>query len=137
MRLAIDAMGGDFAPKPIVLGSIQALQDDPELNLYLVGDEAQIKPLLEPYSNLAPRIQVVHTTEVVDMHDSPAQALRTKKNSTILLCWGLLAQQKVDGLISAGNTGAVVAGGLASRKFLKNIQRPGIAVTMPTQKAGR
>lgn len=132
MRLAIDAMGGDDAPAPIVEGALEALTADPTLDLVLVGDEPQLLPHLERLSFDRDRVSVVHTDEVVGMNDSPSVALRRKPKSSINLCWGLLADEKVEGLISAGNTGAVVAGGLRTRRFLSGVQRPGIAVTIPT-----
>lgn len=132
MRIAIDAMGGDFAPEPIVDGALQAMDADPELEVVLVGDRARVEPLTAGKAALAARIEYDHTTEVVEMHESPARALRSKPNSSINRCWALLAKGKVEGLVSAGHTGAVVAGGLATRRFLKGVQRPGIAVTMPS-----
>jgi glycerol-3-phosphate acyltransferase PlsX len=132
MRLAIDAMGGDEAPGPVVAGALEALASNPEVRLVLVGDERRIGPLIEDRAVDSDRLEIVHTDQVVGMEDSPSTAIRRKPKSSINLCWNLLAEQKVDGLISAGNTGAVVAGGLRTRRFLANVQRPGIAVTIPT-----
>ena len=132
MRIAVDAMGGDFGPEPIVKGAIDALLAHEEFSLTLVGDESKIQPLVELPAEQRDRIKIQHTTEFVEMHESPARALRTKPKSSINLCWQLLASGAVDGLVSAGNTGAVVAGGLMTRRFLGEIQRPGIAVIMPT-----
>ena len=134
MRIAIDAMGGDHAPDPIVAGSLEALAAAPELQLTLCGDVDLLAPLVESAPQLADRITYDHTTDVVGMHESPAKAIRDKPNSSINRCWKLLAQGAVDGIVSAGNTGAVVAGGShpRTRRFLKGIRRPGIAVTIPT-----
>lgn len=132
MRLALDAMGGDEAPGPVVAGAVEALATSPEVHLVLVGDERRIGPLLEEHGVDSDRLEIVHTDQVVGMEDSPSTAIRRKPKSSINLCWNLLAEQKVDGLVSAGNTGAVVAGGLKTRRFLANVQRPGIAVTIPT-----
>lgn len=131
MRIAIDAMGGDDAPAPIVEGALQALLADTDLRLTLVGDRDLLEPLLDVDADAMRRLSFDHTTEVVGMHESPAMAMRYKPDSSINRCWSLLAKGEVDGLVSAGNTGAVVAGGLRTRRFLKNIQRPGIAVTVP------
>lgn len=136
MRLAIDAMGGDDAPQPIVRGTMEALLDDPELHVILVGDLDQVNDLVEESGFLTKdanpkRLELLHTDEYVGMDCSPSAAMR-KPNSSINLCWKLLAEKRVDGLISAGNTGAVVAGGLRSRLFLEGIQRPGIAVAVPS-----
>lgn len=132
MRIAIDAMGGDHAPEPIVKGVCEALSTDQELNLVLIGDQDQIEPFLDLSDADLSRLELVHTPEFVTMHDSPAKALRSKPRSSINLCWQALAEGVVDGLVSAGNTGAVVAGGMVTRRFLPGIRRPGIAVTMPT-----
>ncbi|MBY0587663.1 phosphate acyltransferase PlsX [bacterium] len=132
MRLAIDAMGGDDAPGPIVQGCMEALALDPDLSLVLVGDEPQVLPLLEKVDYSPSRVNFLHTDQVVGMDESPGTAMRRKPKSSINLCWSLLAEGSVDGLVSAGNTGAVVAGGLKTRRFLEGVHRPGIAVTIPT-----
>lgn len=132
MRLAVDAMGGDHAPGPIIEGSLEALAADDKLELLLVGDEAQLRPLMDGKVKDSSRVTLIHTDQVVGMEESPATAMRRKPKSSINVCWSLLSEQRVDGLISAGNTGAVVAGGLRTRRFLAGVQRPGIAVTIPT-----
>jgi glycerol-3-phosphate acyltransferase PlsX len=134
MRIALDAMGGDHAPGPIVAGALQAVAADVELRVVLVGDKAQIEPLVAAETANRDRIDVFHCTQVVGMEDSPVVALRKKPDNSISRCWQLLAQGKVDGIVSAGNTGAMVAGGLFLKRFLKNISRPGIATFMPTLK---
>jgi len=131
MRIALDAMGGDHAPAPIVAGAVQAVADDPELRVLLVGDQPQIEPLLAEAAD-RDRLELFHCTQVVGMEEKPADALRKKPDNSISRCWQLLAQRKVDGIVSAGNTGAMVAGGLYLRRFLKNVRRPGIATIMPT-----
>src|SRR5579862_9708019 len=134
MRIALDAMGGDHAPGPIVAGALQAINADPELRVVLVGDQAQIEPLIAQETNNRHRIDLFHCTQVVGMEEAPVVALRKKPDNSISRCWQLLAQGKVDGIVSAGNTGAMVAGGLFLKRFLKNISRPGIATIMPTLK---
>ncbi len=134
MRIALDAMGGDHAPGPIVAGALQAVAADPELRVVLVGDQAQIEPLVAQESANRDRIDLFHCTQVVGMDETPVVALRKKPDNSISRCWQLLAQGKVDGIVSAGNTGAMVAGGLFLKRFLKNISRPGIATFMPTLK---
>lgn len=131
MRIALDAMGGDFAPGPIVAGAIQAIAADPDITIVLVGDRAQIEPLLPPQYE---RIEIFHATQVVSMHESPVDALRSKPDNTITRSWQLLVGKKVDAMVGAGNTGGMVAGGLLSRRFLKGVRRPGIATVMPTAK---
>lgn len=131
MRIALDAMGGDYAPEPIVAGAVQAVADDPELCVILVGDQARIEPLLASAAHRG-RLEVFHCTQAVGMEESPVVALRKKPDNSISRCWQLLAHRKVDGVVSAGNTGAMVAGGLLLKRFLKNVRRPGIATMMPT-----
>jgi glycerol-3-phosphate acyltransferase PlsX len=133
MLIALDAMGGDHAPGPIVAGAVQAVAGDPQLHVLLVGDQAQIEPLLAGAAN-RDRLPLFHCTQAVGMEESPVVALRKKPDNSISRCWQLLAQQKVEGIVSAGNTGAMVAGGLFLKRFLKNVRRPGIAAVMPTLK---
>src|SRR6516162_10165076 len=132
MRIALDAMGGDFAPGPIVAGAVQAVAADPELHVTLVGDQAQIEPLLP--ADGRDRLSLFHCTQSIGMEESPVVGLRKKPDNSISRCWQLLAQNKVEGIVSAGNTGAMVAGGLFLKRFLKNVDRPGIAMSMPTAK---
>jgi glycerol-3-phosphate acyltransferase PlsX len=132
MRIALDAMGGDHAPEPIVAGAAQAVAADPELRVVLVGDQARIEPLLAGVSASRERLEVFHCTQVVGMEESPVVGLRKKPDNSISRCWQLLAQGKVDGIVSAGNTGAMVAGGLFLKRFLDNVRRPGIAAIMPS-----
>jgi phosphate acyltransferase len=134
MRIALDAMGGDHAPGPIVAGAVQAVAADPELHVVLVGDKAQVEPCLGPDGLSSGRIELFHCTQAVTMEESPVLALRKKPDNSISRCWQLLAERKVGAIVSAGNTGAMVAGGLRLRRFLKNVSRPGIAAVMPTQR---
>jgi glycerol-3-phosphate acyltransferase PlsX len=131
MRIALDAMGGDHAPGPIVAGAVQAVAADAELRVVLVGDQGQVEPLLAGATHRE-RIEVFHCTQVVGMDESPVVGLRKKPDNSISRCWQLLAQGKVDGIVSAGNTGAMVAGGLFLKRFLPNVSRPGIAAVLPT-----
>jgi glycerol-3-phosphate acyltransferase PlsX len=132
MRIALDAMGGDFAPGPIVQGAIQAVQKDPEMHVVLVGDSAQIEPLLASAGSARNQLEIFHASQVITMEESPALAFRKKPDNSIIRCWQLRQQQKVDAIMSAGNTGAMVAGGFLLRLFLKGVRRPGIAALMPT-----
>jgi glycerol-3-phosphate acyltransferase PlsX len=133
MRIALDAMGGDHAPGPIVAGALQAVAADPEVTVILVGDKSQIEPLL-PADSPRDRVELFHAADVIGMHDAPVDALRARPDNSIARCWQLMVGKKVDAIVSAGNTGAMVAGGLLSRRFLKNVRRPGISTVMPTAK---
>jgi glycerol-3-phosphate acyltransferase PlsX len=131
MLIALDAMGGDHAPGTIVAGAVKAVQNNPDMRVLLVGDQAQVEPLIASAPN-RDRIEVFHTSQVVGMDESPVLALRKKPDNSISRCWQLLAERKVDAIVSAGNTGAMVAGGFRLKLFLKNVRRPGIAAVMPT-----
>jgi glycerol-3-phosphate acyltransferase PlsX len=135
MRIALDALGGDLGASPNVAGAALALQAIADLELVLVGDQPQLETLLSA-ANVKPgsRLELVHAPQVVDMKEKPTEALRRKPDASIFKCWQLLAEGLVDGLVSAGNTGAVVAGAMKTRKFLKSIRKPGIATVMPTAK---
>ncbi len=132
MQIALDAMGGDLAPGPIVAGAVQAVEADADLQVILVGDRAQIEPCLVDADRVRDRLEVFHCTQVVTMEEAPVVALRKKPDNSISRCWQLLAERKVPAIVSAGNTGAMVAGGLRLRRFLANVRRPGIAAVMPT-----
>jgi glycerol-3-phosphate acyltransferase PlsX len=133
MRIALDAMGGDHAPGPIVLGALQAVAADPEVSVVLVGDRERVEPLL-PADAPRDRIEIFHAAHVIGMDESPVEALRAKPDNSIARCWKLMVGKQVDAIVGAGNTGAMVAGGLLSRRFLKGVRRPGIAAVMPTAK---
>jgi glycerol-3-phosphate acyltransferase PlsX len=132
MRIALDAMGGDHAPGPIVLGAIQAVRKDPEMHVVLVGDQALIEPFLADAGDARGRLEILHATQVITMEESPAMAFRKKPDNSITRAWQLLQQRKVEAFVGAGNTGAMVAGGFLLRLFLKGVRRPGIAALMPT-----
>jgi glycerol-3-phosphate acyltransferase PlsX len=134
MQVALDAMGGDHAPGPVVQGAVQAVAADPGLRVILVGDQAKVEPHLKAEGGTAQRIEILHCTQTIGMEESPVVALRQKPDNSISRCWQLLAEKKVDAVVSAGNTGAMVAGGLRLRLFLKGVRRPGIAAVMPTFK---
>ena len=131
MRIALDAMGGDHAPGPVVAGALQAVAADPGVTVVLVGDRVRVEPLL-PADAPRDRVEVFHAADVVGMNESPVEALKSKPDNSIARCWQLMVGKKVEAIVSAGNTGAVVAGGLLSRKFLRGVRRPGICTVMPT-----
>lgn len=132
MRIALDAMGGDYAPGPIVRGAIEAVDANPAVEIVLVGDESQILAVLGERASDS-RFRIVHSTQVVGMHEKPS-VLRTKRDNSISRCWELMANREVQAVVSAGNTGAVAAAGLFTRLFLRGVKRPGIAVVIPTMR---
>lgn len=134
MRIAIDAMGGDRAPDEIVKGAIQAARDF-DLHVLLVGDEAAIRKCLpEGGEVLPPRVEIVHTTQVVAMDEGPMQAVKRKKDSSLGVATRLHAEGRADAVLSAGNTGAAAAYALFTLKRIPGVDRPGIATVFPTQR---
>lgn len=134
MKIGIDMMGGDFAPLEAVKGIslFTAEQGDPA-SLVLLGDEAQILPLLESHGLAGLGLRVVHAPQVIDMHEHPTKALKEKTQSSIAVGFHLLATGKIDALISAGNTGAMMVGALFSIKALPGVTRPTIGAYMPRE----
>jgi phosphate acyltransferase len=134
MLVALDAMGGDFAPGPIVAGAADAVVDQSDLIVVLVGDRERIEAELAKVPD-APRarLPIVHTSQVIGMHEKPVEALRKKRDNSISRCWGLMAAGEVKAVVSAGNTGAMVASALFNAKmFLPGVRRPGIAAIFPS-----
>src|SRR5690242_5654708 len=128
MKLAIDAMGGDNAPKEIVLGAMQAAEAFSDIHITLYGDEEKIKETLMPNE----RITVVHTNEVILGTDEPVRAVRRKKNASMVLAAQAVADGQADACISAGNTGALMAAGLFVIGRIEGIERPALTPTLPT-----
>lgn len=134
MRISVDAMGGDFAPKEIVKGALDAASKIQGLEkLFLVGDEDLIKNELNKSQLSIPNcIEIVSASEVVDMGEAPASAIRKKKDSSISRAIDLVKEGKADAIFSAGNTGAAVAAATLKLRTLEGVYRPAIATVMPT-----
>ena len=134
MRIAIDAMGGDHAPEEIVLGSIHAARQLPDIELVLVGDEAQVDALLDQNDGKLDNISVSHASQTVDMDETVRFALRQKRDSSINRAVELVTKGGADALVSAGNTAVAVAWSTLRYRTLEGVQRSGIAVPWPTLK---
>jgi len=134
VRISIDAMGGDFAPREIVAGTLWAAEQIQGLEkLFLVGDETAIRKQLDKHKGAIPScIEVVHASEVVGMGESPAVAIRRKKDSSIARSIALVKDGHADAIYSAGNTGAAVAAATLKLRTLKGVSRPAIATVLPT-----
>ncbi|GGL47438.1 phosphate acyltransferase PlsX [Sporolactobacillus putidus] len=128
MRLAIDAMGGDHAPEAIVEGTIRAAQTFPDLHFVLIGDREKLEPLVGQQS----KIEILHTTEKIEGTDAPVQAVRRKKQASMVLAVQEVREGRCEAAISAGNTGALMASGLFGVGRIKGIDRPALAPTLPT-----
>lgn len=131
MKIALDAMGGDYAPSEIVKGAIEAL---PEIKstIVLVGNKTLIDMELNKYKFDNHRIEIVHAEQVIEMHEHPAFAVKEKEDSSIVKSIKLIKEEKVDGVVSAGNTGAVMSSALLYLGRLKGIKRPAITTVLPT-----
>jgi len=133
-HIYLDAMGGDNAPGCTVAGALEALRADAELQITLAGDEAALRPLLTDCDDVRSRLTVEHTADVITNHDAPVLAVRAKKDSAIVK--GMLAVRdgRADGFVSAGSTGAVMAGGMFRLGRIDGIERPALAPLMPNGK---
>ena len=132
MRIALDAMGGDHAPRNMIAGAQLAMAELPRIDtLFLVGDESRIKSEMQALGFRDPRIEIVHTTEVVDMHDSAVKAIRQKKNSSISVATDLVKQGRAQAVVSAGHTGAAVAAATVKLRTLRGIERAAIGTPFP------
>ncbi len=131
VKIVIDAMGGDFAPKQQVLGAVEALRKDKDLAVILCGDEPQIKEILSECKYDANRLEIVHTTEVITMEEVPTKAVKTKKDSSTVVAFRLLKEGKADGLVSSGSTGAVLTAGVLLLGRLKGVSRPALCPIIP------
>jgi len=130
-RIAIDCMGGDHGPTVTVPAAIQFLAEHPAANIILVGKEDVLRPLLGSHADNA-RLRIVHATEVVAMDESPALALRNKKDSSMRVAINLVKAGEADACVSAGNTGALMAISRFVLKMLPGIDRPAICAPLPT-----
>ena len=128
MRIAIDAMGGDHAPKEIVKGALAAIKQYEDIEIVLIGNENLINQHLTDPT----RITIIHTEEKIDSTDSPVTAIRRKKNSSMVLAIKEVKEGRADACISAGNTGALMTGGVLIVGRIKGIERPALAPMLPT-----
>ena len=128
MKLALDAMGGDNAPQAVIEGAYAALEQFPDLEILLFGQQDKMAPYLK--QNV--RMTTIHCEEVVEGEDDPARAVRRKKDSSMAKMLAAVANGEADAALSAGNTGALMAGGLFVVGRIDGVQRPALATTLPT-----
>lgn len=129
MRIAIDAMGGDHAPMAAVEGALEAAKEWKDTEIILVGDEGKLNPLL---AGKPDNLKVRHASEVVEADDEPVKAVRRKKDSSMVVAGRLVKEKEADAMISAGNTGALMATGLLIVGRMEGIERPALAPMIPT-----
>jgi glycerol-3-phosphate acyltransferase PlsX len=133
MKIALDAMGGDRGIPVNVEGAIEAARLWPDMEILLVGNESRIaKELKHRHVDPSLRLGIHHATQEVGMHESPVEACRSKPDSSIMVCAQLLSSGAVDGLVSAGNSGAIMAASLFHLRRIEGISRPAIAAMFPT-----
>lgn len=130
--IAIDAMGGDFAPEATVRGSVRALSQFDDIRVLLVGQKERIEPLLTDADHYGDRLSVIDAREIIENTESPAFAIRSKKDSSLVRAFLLVRDGEADALVSAGSTGAVMSGCMFRLGRIPGIDRPAIAVLMPT-----
>ena len=137
MKVGIDIMGGDFAPKATTLGSILAAKELPDnVRLVLIGDQDQILPILEENGGDTSMFDIVHTADVIEMGEHPAKAFAKKPKSSIGLGFHLLSKGEIDGFASAGNTGAMLVGAMYTVKAVPGFIRPCISSVIPNITGG-
>jgi glycerol-3-phosphate acyltransferase PlsX len=134
MKIALDAMGGDHAPSVTVEGAVETIKEFDDLEIILFGDESLIKKELKGKQYPLDRIQISHTSQIVGMHESPVAALRKKRDSSIRRAIDAVKNKEADAVISAGNSGVVMASALFALGTSMGVDRPAIAAIMPTFK---
>ena len=134
IRVAVDAMGGDNAPDEIIKGAMEAGALREDIQVLLVGKEELIWEKLKGYSYREQQVEVVNATEVIETAEPPVAAIRTKKDSSIVVGLKLVKEEKADAFVSAGSSGAVLAGGQLLVGRIKGVERPPLAPLIPTEK---
>lgn len=134
MKIALDAMGGDYAPENTIEGAALALREYPDITkLFLVGDTARVQAELDKHQIKDDRIEIVHSTQIVEMTDGAVESVRRKKDSSVSRAVDLVKQGQADAIVSAGHTGAAVAATTIKLRTLPGVERPGIASLIPTE----
>ena len=134
VRVAVDAMGGDNAPFVTVKGSVDAVKENSNLKVFLVGQEEAVNAELSKYDYPKDKIEVVNATEVIEMAEPPVMAIRKKKDSSIVKAMYMVSHGEADAYVSAGSTGATLVGGQVIIGRLKGVKRAPLAPLIPTEK---
>lgn len=136
MKLIIDAFGGDLAPIEIIKGSVQALSENPSLEIIFTGDEGRIKQELSQYEDFGSRVRIVHAPELISMDEPPVNAIKQKRNSSLVVGLELLKDREGDAFITCGSTGATLSGALLRVGRIKGVLRPALAPMLPNHDKG-
>nr|WP_314461289.1 phosphate acyltransferase PlsX [uncultured Clostridium sp.] len=134
IKVAVDAMGGDYAPVQTVAGAVEAVNANKEIRVLLVGQEQMISEELAKYTFNKDQIQIVNATEVIETEEPPVNAIRKKKDSSIVVGMNLVKQKEADAFVSAGSSGAILVGGQVIVGRIKGVERPPLAPLIPTEK---
>jgi len=134
VRVVVDAMGGDNAPGEIVKGAEQAVQAEKDIKVFLVGRQDAVNAELAKYTYDKEKIEVVHAEEVIEMAEPPVNAIRKKKQSSLVIGMNMIKHQEADAIVTAGSTGATLVGGQVLVGRIKGIERPPLAPLVPTEK---
>lgn len=134
IRVAVDAMGGDNAPGEIVRGAVAAVNGRRDILVILIGRQEAVERELAKYTYPAQQIQIVHASEVIETAEPPVAAIRSKKDSSIVVGMNMVRRQEADAFVSAGSTGAVLVGGQVIVGRIRGIERPPLASLIPTQR---
>lgn len=132
-KIALDAMGGDNAPAEIVKGAVDAVASREDIKVYLVGQTDAVQEELNKYPYPKERIEIVEAPEVIEMAEPPVQAIRKKKQSSMVVAMNMVKQKEADAFVSAGSSGAVLVGGQTIVGRIKGIRRPPLAPLIPTE----
>jgi phosphate acyltransferase len=130
--ISLDAMGGDVGPAMVVPGAALALERHPDVGFLMFGDEARIREQLTDHATLAQRTRIIHTSTVVEMQDKPSQAVRRGRGSSMWMAIDAVQKREADCVVSAGNTGALMAMAKLVLKTMPGVDRPAIAALWPT-----
>lgn len=134
IKVAVDAMGGDHAPLEIVKGAVEAVNSQENVKVFLVGKEEAVRAELKKYQYDPARVEIVHATETIEMAEPPVQAIRKKKDSSIVVAMKMVKNKEADAFVGAGSTGAVLVGGQLIVGRIKGVERPPLAPLLPTEK---
>ena len=134
IKIAVDAMGGDNAPSEIVKGAVEAVSERPDITVCLTGQEDIIKKELEKYTYNKEQIEIVPASEVIETGEPPVNAIRKKKDSSIVVGMNLVKRGEADGFVSAGSSGAILVGGQVIVGRIKGVERPPLAPLIPTER---
>jgi glycerol-3-phosphate acyltransferase PlsX len=135
-KIAVDAMGGDFAPHNAVVGAINAYDENKQFELFLVGREKEIQVVINSENLQFNNENIIHTNEVIEMGDSPSTSLKSKQNSSIVVGAKLVNEKKAHAFLSAGNTGAMVMSSVLNTGRIKGVSRPTLTAPFPNEKNG-